>query len=142
MDEFALLKIFMRKETWIFEQKFIWKFTHTLSSKRVLIVKPNSIISNYIFICWPFFKIKKAKIEQSAIMTVKGNAVPLKNTPTKAEAVAPNAIWVAPMRADAEPAPLLNGAMAMAAELGKLKPWQLKNNNKSAMVPYNPRKLK
>lgn len=54
------------------------------------------------------------------------NAVRLKNKPTNAEAIAPQPICKAPVKAHALPAPFEKGAIASAAELGKVKPWQFK----------------
>src|SRR5690349_18513955 len=73
---------------------------------------------------------------QAAIMAVMGRAVLLKNSPTSAEARAPQPIWKAPISAEALPAPLVKGAMASAAELGKVNPWQLRNKKMSDVVLY------
>lgn len=62
---------------------------------------------------------KKAQKHMTMAM-VKG--VPSKNKPMAIEQIEPQAIWMDPIMAEADPAPLLNGLRARLATLGKLKP--------------------
>ena len=77
-------------------------------------------------------------IAQQAITAVMGRAVPLLNTLTKPELTAPKLICTAPIKADALPAFLANGAIDNAEEFGKVKPWQLRNISNKIMVPARP----
>ena len=82
----------------------------------------------------------KLVIAQHAITPAIGNAVSLCNMLTNAEVKAPIPNWIAPIKAEAEPAFLLNGAIQSAEEFGKIKPWQLKKINIRNMVVNNPMK--
>src|SRR5690348_15774969 len=76
---------------------------------------------------------------QAAMIATMGTAVLLKNKPTSAEATAPQPICNAPINAEAIPAPFVNGAIANAAELGNVNPWQLRNKKIRKIVEYKPR---
>ena len=79
---------------------------------------------------------------QEAIMSANGKAEVGLLKPMMAAAVAPNAICMAPIKAEAEPAFFVNGAIESAEAFGKANPWQLRNNAMSAMVLYKFSKLK
>ena len=62
------------------------------------------------------------------------------NNPTAKDANAPKPNWIAPIKAEALPAFLLNGANVNPAVLGFEIPKHAKKINKKPMVSYNPNK--
>ena len=80
------------------------------------------IHADFFNLFWPATNSTNPVKQKLSIMVTIGMLVELKKIPTRAEANAPSAIWMAPISAAALPACRVKGAIAMAAALGKMKP--------------------
>ena len=87
---------------------------------------------------WPISKVANAPALQAAITPDMGKDVWLLKKLTRADAQAPQAIWMPPKSAEALPALRENGARDSADELGNVKPWQARKMKIRKMVLYNP----
>ena len=88
----------------------------------------------------PNIKTIKLIEAQHAITPAIGSAVSLCKMLTIAELNAPMPNWIAPIKAEAEPAFLVKGAIDNAEEFGKVNPWQLKKIKMRNTVAYKPAK--
>jgi hypothetical protein len=82
----------------------------------------------------------KLETAQAHITAVIGIAVPLFKILTKAVETAPIPSCIAPIKAEAVPAFLVNGSKESAEVLGNAKPWVLRKIHIKKMVEYNPSK--